>query len=197
MSVLHGVKVIVFDFDGTLVRSNQLKYDAYFKLVSPKLWPAAIIENVLRKHFEKSRYAIIEKILKDTNFRGNMADRVSELSEQYNNIVLSGVKDCSLTDGSLNLLNYSLGRYRVYLSSTTPEAALKEIVSYKKLDRFFVRIFGYPNRKTVTVATIIAQENVAPDELLVVGDGKSDRKSAQENGCRFYHVSDETLHGLI
>ena len=43
--------------------------------------------------------------------------------------------------------------------------------------------------KTATLRNIITRENVRSTEVLVVGDGESDRRSSAEADCAFVHVS--------
>ena len=43
-------------------------------------------------------------------------------------------------------------------------------------------VFGYPHEKPGTLLRIMALEKLRSDEVLVVGDGESDRKSAVANG---------------
>ena len=56
-----SIKVIVFDFDGTLIDSNQLKHDAYYKLFPSDGFHKEIITEVLGEIFEESRYVILRE----------------------------------------------------------------------------------------------------------------------------------------
>ena len=56
-------KVIVFDFDGTLIDSNRLKYDAYFELFPKDKLHSQAIETVLATKYEESRFSILAEIL--------------------------------------------------------------------------------------------------------------------------------------
>ena len=89
-----AIKVIVFDFDGTLIDSNRLKYDAYFALFPEDEWHAKAIGEVLSEIFEASRYVIFEEILQRLGGKAakDLKRKVSELADQYNDIVLAGAK---------------------------------------------------------------------------------------------------------
>ena len=91
-----GIQVIVFDFDGTLIDSNQLKYDAYFKLFPADDRHAPIIRVVLSEIFEQSRYVILEEILLRLAYRKDalLREKVKELAGFYNEIVVAGAKTC-------------------------------------------------------------------------------------------------------
>ena len=56
--------------------------------------------------------------------------------------------------------------------------------------RFFKSVFGYPGNKTDVLRKIMVSEKVLPKEILVVGDGVSDEKSAVEVGTRFFRIED-------
>ena len=75
------------------------------------------------------------------------------------------------------------------MKSTTPETSLKDIVKYRNWEGFFCDIYGFPNDKTSVLFDIIKRESINPDELLVVGDGKSDRDSANNVKCDFFQIS--------
>ena len=190
-----AIKVIVFDFDGTLVDSKRLKYDAYFKLFECSEDDIQTIRTVLSEMYEESRFVILAEILKrlGTNKEADLNRKVNDIAARYNDIVLTGAKSCAEIPGAETMLRFLRDRYKLYVSSTTPDAALKEIVYFRRWSSYFVETFGHPHQKSRTLQHIKERENVAGSEVLVIGDGESDRKSAEENGCRFFHV-DETFN---
>ncbi|MGB9499240.1 MAG: HAD family hydrolase [Dissulfuribacterales bacterium] len=185
-----GIRAIVFDFDGTLIDSNTLKYNAYFKLFPADDRHEQIIRSVLSKIFEKSRYAILEKIL---NRLGNIQplsikEKIGELALRYNEIVVAGAKSCPEKPGAEKALKKLTLTYDLYVSSTTPDADLKEIIQFRNWNDYFRAVFGYPHEKPATLKHIMTMENLTADEILVVGDGESDRESAMDNDCPFIRV---------
>ena len=191
-----AVKVIVFDFDGTLIDSNQLKYNAFFELFPSDSLHKEIITDVLDEFIEKSRYVILREILKRINRKTINEDdldyRVHASAKKYNDIVVDGAKRCKEKSGAKEVLESLSKRYNLYLSSTTPETSLKDTVKHRNWEGFFCDIFGYPNDKTSVLFDIIKRESIIPDELLVVGDGKSDKDSANSAKCRFFQIDNDS-----
>ena len=189
------VKVIVFDFDGTLVDSNQLKYNAFFELFPSDSLHKEIVTDVLDEFIEKSRYVILREILKRINRKTINEDdldyRVQSFANKYNDIVINGAKYCRERTGAKEILESLCKNFKLYLSSTTPEASLKEIVKHRRWEGFFCGIFGYPDDKTSVLFDILKRESINPDKLLVVGDGKSDRDSANNVKCGFVQINSE------
>ena len=197
-----ALKVIVFDFDGTLVESNRLKFDAFFELFPSDKFHNLIIKNALKDFLEESRYVILKEIVRRVNClvvnEDELDNRVQELAIKYNDIVVDGAKHCKEKPGAEEALESLSKRYKLYLSSTTPETSLKEIVKHRKWEDFFCGIFGYPNDKASVLFDIIERESIIPDELLVVGDGKSDKDSANSARCGFSQIiSDSSLIELL
>ena len=127
----------MFDFDGTLIDSNRLKYDAYFELFPAGEPHARIIRDVLSESFEQTRYVILEEILQRLGEQASMKRAVSKLAEQYNDIVIDGAKRCPEKTGAEKALKKLAPIYRLYVNSTTPDASLKEIIRFRKWDGYF------------------------------------------------------------
>lgn len=184
-------KVVVFDFDGTLIDSNRLKYNAYFKLFPKDKFYSQVIDNVLTTKYEESRFSILTEILRELEAQAiplSQEQELNELANRYNDLVVSGAKTCPEMPGAKACINQLSRQFRLYVSSTTPDAPLKEIIEYRGWTGYFIGIFGYPNKKAETLQLIKKQEGIDSSELIVVGDGESDRQSAEENDCRFIHV---------
>lgn len=188
-----GIRAIVFDFDGTLIDSNQLKYDAYFKLFSADYRHVRVIQEVLSESFEKSRYVILEEILKRLGVREavTLGKEVQALAGGYDEIVVAGAKTCPEKEGAEAMLKKFAPDYQLYVSSTTPDAPLKEIIRFRKWNDYFCGVFGYPHEKPETLRRILAMEKLNSKQVLVVGDGDSDKQSAMENRCPFVQVTEK------
>lgn len=187
-----SIQVIVFDFDGTLVDSNRLKYDAFFELFPADGRYRRIVCDVLAADPEATRFVVLAEMLKRIRQEGLRDDGLSPeaLAERYNLAVVARVKACPPMPEAAAVLEKLSPRYAVYLSSTTPQTALEEILIYRNWRRFFKDVFGYPNRKTATLQHILMREATAPTQILVVGDGESDRCAAAAAGCAFFKISD-------
>jgi phosphoglycolate phosphatase len=198
-----GIRVVVFDFDGTLIDSNALKYNAYFKLFPADERHDQVIRSVLSEIFEKSRYVILKEILHRLGQAEypDIDQRVGDLALRYNGIVVEEAKQCPEIPGAAEALKKLTRIYGLYVSSTTPDTALKEIIRYRKWNDYFRGVFGFPHEKPETLRGIRAKENLRNDEILVVGDGESDRDAARQNRCSFIPVDEkfrfEDLEGSI
>lgn len=185
------IKIIVFDFDGTLVDSNRLKHDAFFEVFPADEHHARTVQRVLSEMNEQSRFVILEVILQRLGLKkgAGLGRKVKELADRYNEIVISGAKNCPEMPAAETVLKSLSRRYHLYLSSMTPDKELKEIVRFRNWSGYFEDIYGYPHQKSATIQQIMERENARPGQVVVVGDGNSDRQSADANACCFVQVT--------
>ena len=185
------IKIIVFDFDGTLVDSNRLKHDAFFEVFPADEHHARTVQRVLSEMNEQSRFVIFEVTLQRLGLKkgAGLGRKVKELADRYNEIVISGAKNCPEMPAAETVLKSLSGRYHLYLSSMTPDKELKEIVRFRNWSGYFEDIYGYPHQKSATIQQIMERENARSGQVVVVGDGNSDRQSADANACCFVQVT--------
>jgi len=186
MNKLTKIKVIVFDFDGVLVDSNQLKYDAWFEIFNESEFAKKNLQKVLEKMREATRFEILSVVSKLLRIESEeRAFWVQRYAELYNRAVQSRISSGGLRLGLVDLLQNLILHYNLYISSATPEIPLLETVKELGIFSYFKSVLGSPLSKDERLLKIIQQENCCAKEVLVVGDGEGDRNSAFNNGCQF------------
>lgn len=183
-------KVVVFDFDGALVLSNHIKREAWDELFPDEPERSALLP-VLAAVGELSRHVILGRLFDELGLPGGPGAReafVAEHAARYGAIVLDKVKACADAPGAVEVLEKLSARRSLYLSSNTPEADLRETIAARGWERYFTMLFGSPNEKTATLRRVMAREGLGPESLLVVGDGETDRASAEAVGCAFIRL---------
>lgn len=190
------IKVIVFDFDGVIIDSNKMKYDAYFDVFEGSPVENAIIEGVLKTHREKTRGYIIGEILKRAGadaIAGHVSldEAVAGYSMKYNAIVERGAVECPEIKGASAAAARLSVRYPLYINSTTPDEPLLRILEKRSLAKYFKGVYGGARTKVKCLQDIMNLENANGGEAVVIGDGLSDRESAMTCGARFIGVRNE------
>jgi len=184
---------IVFDFDGVIIDSNQMKYDAFFQIFPCGHKIGASIKGVLDTHREKSRYFIIKQILVELQQKGyfkinELKKEVLSYANRYNAIVEKGAIECDEIEGARKSLEELSKDHSLYINSTTPLDSLKRIISQRSLWKYFRGVYGGSNSKIENLHDILKKEKISIKEVLVVGDGKSDLELAQKFDCRFIGI---------
>lgn len=193
-SDFENLKILVFDLDGTLVQSNQLKEQIFFDIFDTKFHP--IIANVLNKYKHASRFEVIDKILIETS--NSFSDRdLNQLTSAYSNHLIEKIQNIPISIDTFKNLEVLKEKYRLFLSSYTYKNDLPIILKNLKLDVFFEAFFGYPQKKEMTLKNIINKYSVPSNEVMVIGDGESDRISAEKNNCHFFHINDKNTIKLF
>ncbi len=190
------VKVIVFDLDGTLIDSNQLKYDAFFEIFKGKRERNDAVREVLREHREKSRFHIVRMVIERLGTEPgscteDMDRLVSSYAEAYNRIVEQGAANCPEKPGCSDTLKILHRHFRLFVNSSTPNDPLKRIIQARGLEGYFARVYGYPPGKLENLKMVSETSGAQPSEICFVGDGQSDLDAAKAIGCRFIGIRNQ------
>lgn len=193
------IKAVVFDFDGVILESAEIKTEAFKKLFQDD-YPehvARIIEhhkqNMGISRFVKFKY-IYEEILglELTN------ESQRKLGERFEEIVQKEIFQTPFVPGTMEFLkNYSKS-YSLYVASGTPEQELVSITKKLMIIDYFKGVYGSPRSKSEILFDLIKSFHWDPGEMVFIGDGDSDFRAAQETGVHFIgriHLGGNELTG--
>ena len=179
-------QAIVFDFDGVLVESVDVKGDAFVALYEAD--GPAVQAKVRAYHDAHGGVSRFEKIkLFEEEYCGRAADeaRVNALADRFSEIVERRVVDADAVAGALEFLRDYEGAAPLYVASATPQDELRRIVSKRGMDGFFNGVYGSPRKKDALLADIIAEHGYDAACVLMVGDAITDYKAAMTCGTAF------------
>ncbi len=179
------LKAIIFDFDGVILESVDVKGWAF-----QKLFEAYPIEHmrILSFHYENGglpRANKVRHILKE--FLGLPCDdaTVATYCDRFSELVFQRVIDSPFVPGAFEALQAFSGRIPMFIVSGTPHEEINRIVDVKGLRGYFQAVYGSPTIKGVWTKNILIDNGFLPDEVVWVGDALSDWRAAKECGIRF------------
>lgn len=178
-------QAIIFDFDGVLVESFDVKSEAFRDLL--KDYPEDI-DAFMKYHVENggvSRYEKIRFFFKQLRKEPISEQDVLKWCERYGELVVQKVIDSKFVKGAEQLLKACYGRYEMFVVSGTPEEELKLIIRKRKLEHFFKGIFGSPEKKTAIVQRILSEHKIDPKKVVFVGDARTDLDAARDHHIAF------------
>ncbi len=180
------IKAIIFDFDGVLVESVDVKTRAFAKMFDDE--GEDVVQKVVDYHLTNGGVSRVrkfeyyyEKILK----RSLSEEKLQELCDTFSRLVVEEVINAPYVKGAREFLDIVYSKIDLYIASGTPEDELVEIVKRREMGKYFNGVFGSPVQKGDIARMILSQNGYNTNEVVFIGDSITDLKGAQDSGVRF------------
>lgn len=171
-SVLDAV---VFDFDGVILESADVKTEAFSELFRGDARAVAFHQaNQGTSRFDKFRFY-------HENVLGEAYDDLigAAMSSAFDELTMERILQSPMVAGAEGLLGeLADAAVPAYVASGTPDDVLAQIVYVLGLRRWFAGVFGTPRSKAEIITAILAERGFARDRVLVVGDARADLDGA-------------------
>ena len=180
------IKAIIFDFDGVIADSNNVKTEAFVKLFND--YPPDIREAVREFHLQNggmSRFDKFRHIYANFLKEPLPKEKFDQLCDDFNRLVIDGVISAPIFDGVLEFFRENHGLYDMYIVSGTPQDEIREIARKRGLDIYFSGIYGSPKTKKELITGIMRERDYRPEEIVFLGDSINDYEGALEAGVEF------------
>ena len=187
IDTIQSKKLFIFDFDGVIVDSVDIKTEAFGEIYSN--YGSSITEKVKNYHIENgglSRYEKIryfnEVLLKNYN----QYKSKDELVVEFSNLVKTKVIECPEICGATKFLDYLFNCGKMLtVNSATPSDELIEIIQARNLDNYFRVILGSPKTKLENLQQTIESMKCNVAESIFFGDANTDIHAAESIGMDF------------
>ena len=179
------IKAIVFDFDGIILESSEIKTAAFMKMFENE--SEEIQKNMYKYHLNHmgfSRQRKFEYYYTEIKRQAIPKGRITKMSEQYSSLVLSEVIKASFVPGMPSFLDRMSAKYALYIATGTPNDEITTITEKRGLVKYFRGIYGSSATKEAII-NIILLKGYHPYEIVFFGDAESDRVSALNAGVHF------------
>lgn len=181
-----NLKAIVYDFDGVITDTIDVKSNAFQKMYSK--YGDKISMNIRNHHLLNggmSRYEKLRLYHKKYLNINLSNENLTELANEFSNIVLEDVVKSDYIPGAKEHIDIMQKKYKLFVSTATPTKEIKEILRRKGIDRFFTDVFGSPEKKENHLKQILSKYKLNANDLIFFGDSKSDLLAAKSCNINF------------
>ena len=176
----------MFDFDGVLVESNNIKTEAFSALFKGKCSDEQH-RDIVRHHIENlgvSRYKKFAHIYRKILRKDIGQEALDDLSHSFSELVMERVIKAPAVEGVMDFLR-SNRRYECYIVSATPHEEINNIVRFRSIEKYFAGIYGSPKEKEELIRDILAEGKYQAKSTVYIGDGMNDYLAAKKCGVYF------------
>jgi len=180
------IKNILFDFDGVIADSVNVKTEAFYNMYLP--YGKEIAEKVKEHHLNNGGMSRFHKFLHyhKTYLNEDINDsQISQLANDFSHLVLDGVVNSPLVPGILAFLKANYKRKKFWIITGTPTDEIKIILDRKNLTKYFIDSFGSPQLKSAWTKLVLKDNQLNNDETVFIGDALADYEAAVSNNIGF------------
>ena len=194
MRPLAEYKTLVFDCDGVVLNSNQLKIQAYYD-VAIKFGANAIQAQTLVAHHVKlggiSRYPKFEYFLREIMQQKVSEQAMQALLDSFTAEVKRLLMGCEIAPDLMRIREANPNAKWMIVSGGD-QAELRDIFQLRGIDKLFnAGIFGSPDNKDAILAREVGLNHIIQPALFI-GDSRYDHQASTNAGLDFVFLSDWT-----
>lgn len=179
------IRAIIFDFDGVLVESVNVKADAFLHIFRDYPQLRDKIYELHMEHGGISRHKKFRMIYEDMLGKPISKEEESRLADEFAEYVFKRVVDAPFVAGAFDFLNKYKDKFMIFVVSGTPDAEIKKIVRKRNMGSYFKEVLGSPASKAQLNREILDKYALMPNEMLFVGDAMDDYAGAKKTGINF------------
>lgn len=178
---------IIFDFDGVLVESVDVKTQAFAALYAH--YGERVVAAVKTYHLRHGGMSRFDKFRHfQTSILGEpplSEQQLADLAAAFSELVVDRVVAAPMVAGARQFLDDCRERQRLYVVSGTPTAELGDIVARRGLQPYFAGIWGSPSTKAQNIAALLGAEGLRAGRCVMIGDAMTDLEGASANAVPF------------
>lgn len=184
------IRCAVFDFDGTLVDSNAIKYSSFLDVAAELPGGVKTMASVIGRLTNATRYEIFDRFVIDMRIPvAQQAAFSRELAEKYSVLCHDAISKAAEISGAHAALQRLRAQgVRLFVSSATPTEPLCGLIQAREWGKVFDGVYGAPALKQAHIRQILDEGGWTPEELVYVGDSDVDAVAAAKIGCVFIGV---------
>ena len=196
LKLIKNKKTLVFDFDGVIANSVNIKGNAFYRLYSP--YGEDIAQKVLKYHLENlgmSRYdkfKFYQSVLLGEKISD---DSIRVLSKKFSEMVVKDVVKSPEIEGVSCFIDACCNKSRSCdINSAVPQEEIRDIVNKRGIGKYFRNIYGSPSTKTENLKSSLSGKDKS--SMIFFGDTKADISAADAMSIDFVGIG-EHMFDLI
>jgi HAD superfamily hydrolase (TIGR01549 family) len=192
------LKGIIFDFDGVVAESVQVKTEAFGNLY--KLYGDNIVKKVIKHHETNGGMSRFEKIkLYHKSFLNKVItnQEIEVLANQFSKLVVNKVVESPYVPGVLDYIQKCTKKYRLFISTGTPTNEMSQILDRRGISKYFIEVYGSPEKKYAHISKIMSKYDYHPNELIFYGDANTDIDAAEKANIPFVLIKNSFNEKLV
>jgi len=185
---------IIFDFDGVLADSMDIKTQAFKQMFAP--FGTKIVEKVVEHHLKFGGLSRFEKF---KYYYENFIDLplseedMDELSKVFTELVLQKSIDAPWIVGAKEFLDSNYEDNDFFILSGTPQKELEILIKARNMEKYFKEVIGTPPEKPKSIKSIVERNYYEPPQTLYIGDSYSDWVDARTANINFLGLTKEEI----
>lgn len=186
MHQISKFDIYIFDCDGVVLDSNQLKIDAMQRALKSTISDADKVNKCVdyfRNNFGRSRFHHIDVFIQQfLDLDKTTENKIKKnILEEYSAQCKSLYLQADITPGFIDFINQLNGKK--YIASGSEQQELRGVFEERGLNVYFDEIYGSPTKKSNLVKNILKSNNSA--NAVMFGDAISDLEASQINNIEF------------